>query len=247
MMNFDIPSELSNKSGIYIIKNSINNKVYIGSAIIFSRRFRQHKHLILSKKHNSKHLNHHVSKYGIESLSFGLLEVCAAGELLQREQYYLDLYDPFKGNGFNTSRIAGFTIGYKHTDASRSVMSEKKKGKKPPANATENARKYWSGRKHSPETYVKMIAAQANKTYDEAARKNMSLAHLGKKQSQETKDKRAAALRGVTKNGDIVLNQETGIFYESIKDAAKTMYYSHSSLHRKVTGRRINNTPFIKI
>jgi group I intron endonuclease len=246
-MLFNIPKDSAKLSGIYSISNSINNKVYIGSAVVFERRFRQHKHQILSGKHPSKHLLHHVAKYGIKTLSFDLVELSEAADILQREQYYLDMIKPFESKGFNTSPIAGSTIGVKHTEEARKRMSLLRMGKKP----TEETRKKMAiaqtGRKHSAEAFEKMFKAQANKSYGEVARKNMSLAHIGHKQSEETKNKRAAALRGITKNGDLVLNLETGIFYSSIKEAAATTQLCHSTLHRKLVGKFTNNTSFIKV
>lgn len=247
-MFIDIPLHHRNSSGIYIIRNSINDKIYIGSAVLFSRRQRQHLHDLRRGKHKSPHLQHHFDKYGESSLTFSILEICPIAELITKEQSYLDTHQPFKEQGFNTSQIAGCTMGYKHTEESKAKMSAAKVGKKPPKAATENARKYWLGRKHSPETYEKMRRAQANKSYDEVARKNMSLAHIGHKQTEETKKKRADILRGNghNKTGTIVLNTQTGIYYLNVKDAARSFGMVHSTLHRKLTKpNRINNTPFV--
>lgn len=244
-MDNKVPHHLLNGSGIYIIRNSINHKIYIGSAVVFVRRFRQHKHLLLSGRHPSKHLLRHVAKYGIDTLSFELLESCPVETIISREQFYLDSLQPFVNNGFNTSAIAGSTIGVKHTEEAKRKMSMLKKGKKPGEEVRARMSRSQRGRRMSPETIEKMRRAQSNKSYGPEARRNMSLSHIGKKQSQETKDKRAAALRGKTKNGTVVLNLSTGIFYDSIKDAAFACGLVHSTLHRKVIGIHTNNTPFV--
>jgi group I intron endonuclease len=243
-MEYKIPHYLSKSSGIYIIRNTINHKIYVGSAVLLIRRYRQHKHRILSGIHQSRHLLHHVSKYGINTLSFELLEKCPTDLLIAREQHYLDTLRPFVDNGFNTSEIAGATVGVKHTEYTKKIMSECRKGKKLSEETKRRMSAAQQGRKMSPESIEKMKRAQSNKSYGPEARRNMSIAHVGQKQSQETKDKRAASLRGKTKNGMIVLNTATGIFYDSIKEAALLYGIVHTTLHRKITGRIKNNTPF---
>ena len=41
------------KSGIYKIVNLINGKVYIGSAVNFEKRWREHRRGLISKNHHS--------------------------------------------------------------------------------------------------------------------------------------------------------------------------------------------------
>lgn len=79
-----------NESGIYCITNSINNKVYIGSTICFFTRKRQHFIELKGGYHNNPKLQNFVNKYGIDTLSFYILETCTIDTLLEREQWYLD-------------------------------------------------------------------------------------------------------------------------------------------------------------
>lgn len=46
-------------------------------------------------------------------------------------------------------------------------------------------------------------------------------------------------------NNDIIINNETGIFYETCKDAANSLNISRSHLYRKLNNITFNNTPFI--
>lgn len=93
-MIFKIEHNLRNRAGIYKISNSINDKIYIGSAVNLSARFRRHKHHILNGNHHSPILQAHVSKYGHESLLFELIELCERSELLIKEQKYLNELQP---------------------------------------------------------------------------------------------------------------------------------------------------------
>lgn len=86
---------------IYIIKNTVNNKVYIGQ----TRRtiqLRFNEHLNLSKKPNIKtklYLN--IRELGIESFYVEQLVECKDTELNRYEQYYVEKYDSLS-NGYNS-------------------------------------------------------------------------------------------------------------------------------------------------
>lgn len=54
-------------TGIYKITNSINNKIYIGSAINIYRRFVTHNHLLRNNKHFNSHLQSSWNKYKSEN------------------------------------------------------------------------------------------------------------------------------------------------------------------------------------
>jgi excinuclease UvrABC nuclease subunit len=44
------------KSGIYCIKNIINDKMYIGSAVNLKTRRYEHFHFLTKNKHHNRHL-----------------------------------------------------------------------------------------------------------------------------------------------------------------------------------------------
>jgi len=117
------------KSGIYKITNKKNNKIYIGSSKNIKNRFSKHKNLLRSNKHHSIKLQRAWNKYGADNFIFEVIEYCNEDELLDRENYYLDLLlkskdyrknrsDYFFENGYNicSSSIKGFTG--KHTKES---------------------------------------------------------------------------------------------------------------------------------
>lgn len=85
-----IDKSLKEKSGIYCIINSINNKKYIGSSKDLQQRLTSHKTKLKSNKHNNKILQNSVNKYGLENFYYSILEFCSIEELLIREQYYIN-------------------------------------------------------------------------------------------------------------------------------------------------------------
>lgn len=51
-------------SGVYEIRNTLNNKRYIGSSINIYRRWRDHKRMLNLSVHPNKHLQSAWNKYG---------------------------------------------------------------------------------------------------------------------------------------------------------------------------------------
>jgi len=100
------------KSGIYQIKNIINNKVYVGSTIDFERRKYEHFQALNNNNHGNPKLqnafNQHIETENI--FVFEILEQILPHLLLEREQHYIDTLKAFE-NGYNISSIAKFPIG----------------------------------------------------------------------------------------------------------------------------------------
>lgn len=95
-------------SGIYSITNIQNGKLYVGSSNNIERRWKEHKSMLNCNKHHSTHLQNAWNKYGETNFLFEIIEECNTNILLEREQYYIDLYasadDYF---GYNESAVAG--------------------------------------------------------------------------------------------------------------------------------------------
>ena len=102
------------KSGIYHIKNKTNNKKYIGSAIDLKSRFRTHVYNLKNNLHHSKHLQNAWNKYGSENFEFVILECVEKEKLIEREQYYLDLFKSYREE-YNSCPVAGSPLGTKQS------------------------------------------------------------------------------------------------------------------------------------
>ena len=87
---------------IYIIKNKINDKVYIGQTTISAReRFRQHMKPSNYKKRYKFYKA--IQEYGNENFYYEILEDhIPLNELNEKEIYYISLYDSYK-NGYNST------------------------------------------------------------------------------------------------------------------------------------------------
>ncbi len=113
------------KSGIYLIKNISNNKIYVGSALNISNRFSTHKYKLKNQQHKNPHLQAAWNKYGESSFEFSILEIVEDQNLLiKREQYYINLYNCCdKQVGYNIAKIAGSTLGIKASEETKKKQS----------------------------------------------------------------------------------------------------------------------------
>ena len=87
-----ILSENQNKSGIYMWKNLINDKQYIGSAIDLSNRLSfdyYNTYMENALKRSISHIYRALLKNGHSNFSLTILEYCKSEKCIEREDYYL--------------------------------------------------------------------------------------------------------------------------------------------------------------
>ena len=77
--------------GIYEIKNKVTGKGYIGSSKQIQKRWEQHLLALRKGIHHSVLLQRAWNKYGEDCFEFLIKEECEEGQLLEREQQYLNL------------------------------------------------------------------------------------------------------------------------------------------------------------
>jgi len=88
---------------------------------------------------------------------------------------------------------------------------------------------------YSIEIRNKMSEIAKNRTFSEETRKKFSNARQGKYQN------------GEHPMSKLLLNTNTGVFYECLKEAAFSLNIKRSTLSMKMTGRNRNNTPLIYV
>lgn len=90
------------KSGIYCIRSLSQNKRYIGQSIYIKKRLSDHKNNLSKGTHANVYLQRHFNKYGMDDLSFEILEFCETAKLDIQERYWINYYDSMNRNkGFN--------------------------------------------------------------------------------------------------------------------------------------------------
>lgn len=105
---------------IYIIKNTINSKVYIGQTKnSVEQRWKEH---LRHAKYGDQVINRAMGKYGVDKFYIETLEICNIKLIDYREMYYIDLYDSTdKSKGYNVS-IGGNTPRFKRKSLSISEL-----------------------------------------------------------------------------------------------------------------------------
>lgn len=90
-----VKRELSKKSGIYCIVNTINQKKYIGSSKNLYTRLQSHRSYLRANNHANKKLQNSWNKHGENNFQYFIIECCSENILLVREQYYIDTIKPW--------------------------------------------------------------------------------------------------------------------------------------------------------
>jgi group I intron endonuclease len=100
------------KAGIYRWTNLQNGKSYIGSSVDLGRRLTSYYYFLYINAQKSSLICRTLLKYGYSKFRIEILEYCDKENLLQREQYYLDLLKP----KYNILPTAGSNLGFKHSE-----------------------------------------------------------------------------------------------------------------------------------
>ena len=98
-------------------------------------------------------------KYGHAGFKLEILEFCSSDVLLVREQYFIDKTQP----EYNILKIAGNSLGYKHTEATKKLLSESKKNSVLSETTRELIRVALKGRVFSPETIEKRSTSSSTR------------------------------------------------------------------------------------
>lgn len=123
--------------GIYKITKKENGKSYIGQSNDIERRFKEHTFK------NEIPIDKAIQKYGKESFQFEILEECSLDELDEKERYWINYYNTYKGFGYNCSEGGGLNFGENN---GRALITE---------SDIINIRKAYNAHKNRKETYQK--------------------------------------------------------------------------------------------
>lgn len=123
-----IYKDVKGKAGIYMWTNTISGKSYVGSAVDLRRRLSNYfsKTRIVSELKTTNSLIYKaILKYDYSNFKLDIIEICNIESILEREQYYLDNFEL----KYNTLKIAGSLLGFKHSAETIELMRAAKLGK----------------------------------------------------------------------------------------------------------------------
>jgi len=176
------------QSGVYVIRNTRNQKQYIGSSANIKKRWGAHLSDLRCGQHSNQHLQRAFDKYGESAFIFSVLEdVEECAQLIPREQYYLDTLSP----EYNIAPAAGSRLGCHHSAEARARMSAAHMGH---AVSDEQRRKQsvaMMGERNP--NFGKPITAERRQKLSEACK--------GKYPSKETRRKMSLAQKARKRNG----------------------------------------------
>ena len=90
---------LENKgsAGVYALRCKVSNKFYVGSSIKLTDRLLDYMQPAYLGQQTNRPILRAIVKYGLINFIFAwkvILETCRVTDVLQREQYWLDLLEP---------------------------------------------------------------------------------------------------------------------------------------------------------
>lgn len=193
--------------GIYAIRNKLDLKVYVGqTSTSFKERFRQHRQMLRTERHDNAHLQHAWSKHGEVNFEFCLLEECGKEDLDHLESYYMDFLgslNPTKGYNLDSvvfgskrhseetkAKISASNLGKVLSEETKAKLAASHRGMKASEATKAKMALARIGRKHSDETIAKMSEAKTGLTPSVETRTKLSHANTGRKLSDETLAKR---------------------------------------------------------
>jgi len=111
--------------GIYKITNKKNGKFYIGSSKHIDRRWWEHTNDLNKNKHVNPKLQHAWNYYGSDAFEFTILENVDKDKLIEREQFYLETFLPYKRNiGYNIGNKAYGGDNFTHNPNKEKILEK---------------------------------------------------------------------------------------------------------------------------
>jgi len=124
-----ILSDNKKKSGIYMWTNNINKKRYIGSSENLRARFQQYFNINHLIRYNCMQICRALLKHDYFNFSLTIIEYCEPKKCIERERFYLSSENPEYNIANNPTAPMS---GRKHSDETKIIMSDAKKGENHP-------------------------------------------------------------------------------------------------------------------
>jgi len=190
-------------SGIYVILNLVNGKVYVGSSKYVNGRLADHKILLARGIHGNAHLQSAWNKHGSAMFSFEVLRECPEDELLEQEQFHMDILDSMNpALGYN---LKGAERVRELGDETRAKMSAARTGKTPSPEARAKMSAAGKGKPKSSEHRTALRVA--NQRYEHRAAISAAMKGnkhlLGHRHTLETRAKIGAGCRAAHRRPEV--------------------------------------------
>lgn len=135
------------KPGVYRWINNLNGNSYVGSSGNLAKRFRDYLNISFLErniKKNKSKIYLAILKYGNSAFSLEILEYCELSNIIEREQFYINLLNPT----YNILKVAGSTLGRKHSPDTIAKMKARIWTAEQIAKRTEHLKKLHASKEH---------------------------------------------------------------------------------------------------
>lgn len=232
---------------IYIVKNYINDKVYIGqTTTTIEKRWLKHKCSRNCQKTKHIHFYRALCKYGVEQ--FYVEEIthvdCTTKkklieELNRLERLYILQFNSFK-NGYNSTAGGEGMLHFTMSEKTRQKLSRINKGKKLSEETRRKMCLSRKGRKMTEESKRRLSKSKIGIIPSQEHIRKSALKHIGLKMSNETKQKIYNSLKR-----EILQYTTDGILvkeWDCIRDAANAFGLKSTSQIRNVLNGKLHTT-----
>lgn len=184
------------QSGIYKIANSMNGKIYVGSAADIHARWCAHRCFLRKGTHINRKLQNAWLKYGADAFEFSIIELCPPSELASREQHWMDALAAASEDGYNLNPKARTNLGNRLSLETRLKIAAKARGRKMSPEYRLRLSVERKGMKQSPEGIRKRAALMTGFRHSEESRKKMRAIALARPANTTNVVQAIAANRG---------------------------------------------------
>jgi group I intron endonuclease len=173
------------KAGVHQWKHNESGKIYIGSAMDLSIRFKNYFIKSYLNRNKTMHIYNALLCHGYSAFSLSILEYIDISNLsteevrlliIKRKQYYLDLiFSEDEPNTYNILKLVGSLLGFKHDGESLA----KRSGENHPLFGRIGVNNPFFGKTHSEEAKAIISVVHKGKSLSAEIRTKMSIAKLG--------------------------------------------------------------------
>lgn len=179
-------------SGVYLLRNLLTKKVYVGQTNSLYRRWISHFNMLCRGVHGNLHLQSSFNKHGVDNFEYEVIEECSVELLDERETFWL--------NKFHASDRR---FGYNIEDRPRGTGP---RSAECITRLRKNHSRYWAGKKLTKEhrqsiaLAVKGVSLGVSKS--SAHKVSLSIAQLKRFSNPRERKARAAAQRKLWNDPD---------------------------------------------